>query len=113
MYQWVISTLIVAVITVITTILTVKSTMRGYIVSPAAKGKLTSRARRYGELVFTGLGMVLGIILLTIYLSESTPITRVTIVKISAIVSGFFITSLAFGFNLARLPRQAKAENSD
>ena len=113
MYQWVISTLIVAVITVITTILTVKSTMRGYIVSPAAKGRLTSKARRYGDIVFTGFGVVLGILLLAAYLSESTPITRVTILKISAIVTGLFISFLTFGFNLGRLAGQTKSKNPD
>lgn len=113
MYQWVISTLIVAVITVITTILTVKSTMRGYIVSPAAKGRLTSKARRYGELVITGLGAVLGIILLGIFVTESTPITRVTIVKISTLVTGLFISFVSFGFYLGRLTGETNADNSD
>lgn len=102
MYQWLIQTLIIAVITIITTILTVKSTMRGYIVSPEAKGKLTSSARRYGETVFLGLVTLLSAVGLVFYLNRDEPLTRFTVFGISFAVTGTVCSLLATAFTLGR-----------
>jgi|GEM_PF-3809329 len=84
MYQWVISTLLVAVITIITTILTVKSTMRGYIISPQAKGKLTSKARRYSFVILESF-LLLWALFWLIYNAQDDgkPITRGLVVALS------------------------------
>jgi hypothetical protein len=114
MYQWVISTLIVAVITVITTILTVKTTTRGYIINPTVKGELTRIAKRYGEIVVHGAALIVVVVALTQFVFyENTPITRFTIFKISGLVSVLSAGLMTLVYQLAHLPRPQLRRSSD